>query len=108
MATFKEQLASDVGDVFLNLEEFGELHTIDDREMAIIIDNNELLERQGQGQYADGIYAGQKLIYVAAADFGPPPAHGSFLTIDDGAYTVVEAVAEGDIYAIVVEANRAL
>ncbi len=104
--TFKEQMAKDVGAVFLNPNEFGETHVVDGREMVIVMDNNELLARQRQGQYADGIYAGQKLIYVAAADFGPLPAYGSFFTIDDEGYTVIDAISEGDVYAVTIEANE--
>jgi len=36
--TFKEQLAADVGAVFLNPAEFGETHIVNDKEMAIVID----------------------------------------------------------------------
>lgn len=105
--TFKEQLEADVGAVFLNPLEFGEVHTVDDKEMVITIDDYELSGRQWQaGQCLDGIYVKQRAIYVAAADFGPLPAHGSYLTIDNKGYTVMDAVAEGDLYRIAVEANE--
>lgn len=102
--TFKEQLAADAGTVFLNPREFGEAHTVNGREMVVVIDDNELIGRQGQ--HIDGIYRGQKLVYVAAADFGPLPKQGSIFRLDGGTYTVDSAAAEGDIYSITVSANR--
>lgn len=106
--TFKEQLAADVKGTFLNPKEFGEVHTVDGREMAVVIEDHELQGRQGQELYADGIYAKRKLLYVAAADFGPLPTHRSFFTVDAESYTVIDATAEGDMYAITVEANEGL
>lgn len=103
---FKELLQQDVKNVFLNPAEFGEAHTVEGREMVIVIDDHELLEHQRKtGQCLDGIYDKQRLIYVAAEDIGPLPAQGSFFTIDNESYTVVDAVAEGDIYAITIGAN---
>ena len=106
--SFKELLQQDAKNVFLNPAEFGGAHMVDDREMVIVIDDHELSKRQTQGQYADGIYKKQKLIYMAAADFGPRPTYGSYITIDGEGYTVVDAVAEGDIYAVTIEANRGI
>lgn len=104
--TFKEQLAADVGAVFLNPQEFGETHIVDDKEMVIVIDDYGSSEHQRQaGQYLDGIYTKRRRVYVAAADFGPLPKQGSVLTVDDDEYTVMDAVAEGDIYVITAEAN---
>lgn len=105
--TFKEQLEKDVRTTFLNPKEFGEIHKVDDKEMVIVIDDHALREHPQQaGQHLDGIYAKQRLIYVAAADFGPLPVYGAFFTLDDEGYTVVDAVEEGAMYAITIEANE--
>lgn len=105
--TFKEQLAKDVGAVFLNPEEFGETHVVNGQEMVIIIDNNEQIEREKRvGQSAGGIYANQKLIYVAAADFGALPRQGSKMTLDGERYLVDDAVDEGDVYSLTVSASK--
>lgn len=104
--SFKELLQQDVKNVFLNPAEFGETHMVNDKEMVVVLDDHELLERQIQGQYADGIYMKRRLVYVAAADLGPLPVQGTLFTIDGGDHIVVEAVAEGDIYAVTIEANE--
>ncbi len=105
--TFKELLIQDVKAVFLNPAEFGETHMINGTEMAVIIDNNEQIEREKRGaQQMDGMYMNQKLIYVDAADFGPLPAQGSLFTLDKRKYRVADAISEGGVYSITVEANR--
>lgn len=107
--TFKEQLGADVGAVFLNPVEFGEMHTVNDREMSIVIDGYTASEYQrGTGQYLDGLYTKMRRVYVAAADFGPLPKQGSVFTVDDGDYTVMDAVAEGDMYVITAEVSDSL
>lgn len=104
--TFKEQLAADVGAVFLNPQEFGETHMVDDKEMVIVIDDYSSSEHPRQaGQYLDGLYTKTRQVYVAAADFGPLPKQGSVFTVDDGEYKVMDAVAEGDMYVITAGAN---
>lgn len=107
--TFKEQLAADVGAVFLNPAEFGETHTVNDKEMAIVIDGYASSGRQGgAGQYLDGLYTKMRKVYVAARDFGPLPKQGSVFTVDEGEYTVVDAAMEGVMYVIMAEVSDSL
>ena len=49
---FKEIIQEDSRRVFLNPEEFGELHEISGRKMLIIIDDNEMVERKSGRQRA--------------------------------------------------------
>ena len=99
MMSFKDIIADDVHGVFMNTEEFSETHTVNGIEMAVQIDSNEQIERE--------IYLNQKLIYVAASDFGPLPKQGSILTLDKRTYRVADAVSEDGVYSITIEANRA-
>lgn len=108
MSAFKDIIASDVHGVFLNTEEFSDIHAVNGKEMAVQIDENEQIEREKRfNQNMDGIYVNQKLIYVAASDFGPLPKQGSVLQLDKRTYRVVDAVSEDGIYSITIEANRA-
>ena len=55
--TFKEQLQKDTKAIFFNQKEFSEVHMLNGREVPIIIDNNELLEREKRIQsYEEGIH----------------------------------------------------
>lgn len=106
--TFKEAVASDVHEVFLNIDEFSDTHTVNGVEMAVQIDDNEQIEREKRfNQNMDGLFTNQKLIYVAADDFGPLPKQGTILRLDNRTYTVADAIAEDGVYSITLEANRA-
>lgn len=105
--TFKEIIASDVHTVFLSTAEFSEAHTINGVEMACQEDSNEQIEREKRmNQNMDGLYTNQKLIYVAASDYGPLPKQGTLVTYDNKKYRVADAVSEDGVYSITLEANR--
>ena len=76
--------------------------------MAVLVDENELLERDKakQGGHSDGLYKSRRLIYVAQADFGPRPAIKSVLTLDRVAYRVRDCTAEAGILAIELEVAK--
>ena len=74
MSAFKEMIQNDLKEVFLNPEEFGESHVIDGKEMTIIIDENELVEREKKTiTMAEGLHDKQLLIYVSEEEFGSEP-----------------------------------
>lgn len=106
--SFKECIAADVPNVFLNRLEFADTHTVNGKKMAVLVDENELMERDKakQGGHSDGLYKSRRLIYVAQADFGPRPAIKSVLTLDRVAYRVRDCTAEAGILAIELEAAK--
>lgn len=105
---FKDIVKADVHNIFLNLEEFADTHIVNGNEMPVLIDNNEQIEREKRiNQNTDGIYTNQRLLYVAASDFGPLPKQGSLLTLDKRIFRVEDAIDEDGVYSITLEANRA-
>lgn len=109
--TFKEQIAKDNATVFINTEEFSEIHLINGKEMPCNIDNNEMIDREKRYQYkrslyADGVYLKTVLIYVRADDFGPLPAVGRLITFDKKSYIVSDAINEDGIYSLCLEVNK--
>ena len=108
--TFKDIIRADNSAAFLNPEEFGEAHLIGGRWMNIIIDGNEMIEREkrqsGLQNYRQGIYTKQVLFYVLADDFGPLPSVGRVLSLDREPYLITDAVDENGIYSISLEAVR--
>lgn len=108
MSAFKEIIAEDVHRTFLNIDEFSDIHVVNGKEMPVQIDTNEQIEREKRmSQNADGIFLNQKLIYVAASDFGPMPRQDSILKLDGKIYRVADAVDEYGVYSITIEANKA-
>lgn len=109
--TFKEQIAKDNENVFLNMDEFADYHTINGKRMPCIIDDNEMIDREKRYQYkrslyADGVFLKEMLIFVKAVDFGELPATGRKLTLDKKVYIISDAIDEGGIYSITLEANK--
>ena len=108
MSAFKDIIANDVHQTFLNIDEFSDTHKVNGKNMSVQIDTNEQIEREKRmNQNADGIYMNQKLIYVAASEFGPMPKQGAILNLDGKIYRVADAVDEYGIYSITIEANKA-
>lgn len=108
--SFKEMLKEDILDVFFNPEEFGELHTINRKEMCVIIDDSEQVEREKKREdsreWNQGIYKRKTVLYAIGKDFGPLPAVGKSLLLDGAVYLITAAEDEGGVYAISLEANR--
>ena len=47
MSGFKDGVAADLLGVFINLDEFGEIYRVEGKEIPIVVDNDELKDRQG-------------------------------------------------------------
>ena len=110
--TFKEQIAADNKNVFMNALEFSEEHIIDDKKMLCIVDNNELMARRVKYKYRSKFYVDQVgikdlLIYVRAEDFGALPAIGRTLIFDGKPYIICDAINECGVYSINLEINKA-
>lgn len=104
---FKDMVKRDIGNVFLNPEEFGGLHVVDGKEMNIIIDENELVRREKKYKtLAEGLHKKQLLIYVSGEEFGSPPLIGGMLELDGDYYEVADVADEAGIYSISLEANE--
>ena len=105
--TFKQVMQNDIDRTFFNDEEFSDKHTIDGVSMSVMFDDMENIEREKRMKSKmDGIYVRQILIYVKASEFGPLPAYGRLLNLDGKRYTVVDAIEEGGVYTITLEANK--
>lgn len=104
---FKDMVRQDVKNIFLSPDVFGESHIVDGNEMTIIIDENELTEREKKMKtLAEGLHNKQLLIYVSEDDFGPEPLIGRMLELDGSYYTVTDVANENGIYSISLEARE--
>lgn len=105
--TFKSIIADDCKNVFLNENEFAEIHKINGKPMRAIIDKNELIDRQKGNPHNDGTYEKSILIYVLASECGAKPKIGSRLTLDGKHNLLVKDVTdECGIYSITGEEVR--
>lgn len=107
MMTFKDIIKQDAKTVFMNESEFAEWHTIDGKELLVIVDGNELIEREKRNKALEqGTYAKQVLFFVAASEFGKLPAIGRQMNFDGKRYFVTDAIREGAMYSISLEAVK--
>ena len=68
--SFKEVMKDDVNNTFMNVDEFADMHTVDGKEIPVLVDDNEIIEREKKMKSnMDGVYVKQKIIYVKADDF---------------------------------------
>ncbi len=101
--SFKDDVKSDIADVFFDPGEFAEMHIVNGKEMLISIDEAELTRRAketNRSSYEEGIHKKELLFFVTAKDFGRLPKINSYLTIDNGRFLVANTKAESGVYAI--------
>ena len=111
MLTFKKQIERDNHSVFMNFNEFGEIHKVNGNKKLVIVDENELTEREKRVRNRDGIkgeglHKKQLLFYIEAEKFGPLPSPGNLLNFDGKVYNITDANDEDGIYSISLEAKR--
>lgn len=105
--TFKEQIRADISSVFLNLDEFAATHNVNGKDIPVLVDNNELIEREKKAKSKmDGVNVKTTLIFVKARDYGALPPVGYALRLDGKVYRVTDATNEDGVYSIHLEMNR--
>ena len=77
---FKDMVAADIAATFLNEDFFGEVYRIEGKSIRIVIDNDELKERQGGQDLA--VAESATLFHAAVTDLPPRKAPGSNLNIN--------------------------
>ncbi|MCH5185889.1 MAG: hypothetical protein J1F64_07170 [Oscillospiraceae bacterium] len=100
--TFREAMEDDVKNAFLDIDTFGEIHTVNGEEMVICIQDGVFTEPDGRfsENRKMGIFSNSLTMYVSADNLRKPKA-GAVLDIDGKFYEVIAAINEGGIRRIV-------
>lgn len=109
MSPFKALVKQDAENLFLNPDEFGEVHTVDGRKMVIAIDDYEQQDRSKAVLDAtdfEGIFNNRRLIYVRAREYGALPDIGKVLNLDGTPTRITKATDEDGIYALEIEGTK--
>lgn len=95
--SFKDQVAKDIGGVFINPAEFAEEHSIDGVNVQCVLDSDAFLEQTGldASMDYDGVFFTDKILYIAASFFNRRPIEGQEMRINND-YYIVQKVA-GDM-----------
>lgn len=80
MPGFKDMVAADLLGTFLDVETFGEVYRIEGKEIPIVVDNDELKERQGGQDLA--VAESATLFYARTADLPPRRPAGESLNVN--------------------------
>ena len=105
--TLKEMIADDIQKVFLNLNDFADIHNVDGTEMKAVIDEINADERNLKTTdriIGDSIFKKYLKVYVDAEDYGDKPDVGRrIFTLDEEEYRVIEVDEEMGMYVIYLE-----
>lgn len=104
MNTFKDDVSDDILSVFLECDEFAEIHKVDGLEILAVIDEINADERTLKAKdhvIGDAIFEKYLKVYVKAEDYGDKPTVSRrIFRLDDEIYRVVEVDEEMGMYVI--------
>ena len=100
MSRFKDMVARDALTVFMNMEEFAEVHEINGRRLRCIIDTN---EADTAPSLYEGVYTLLTTVYVLSSEIRVPAVDEVF-TIDNVMFVVKHVSDEDGL--IVIKAER--
>ncbi len=104
---FKDDVKSDIHDVFLDTDEMASVHVVNGKSMAISIDEAELARRTAKkSPYEEGVALNKLLFFVAVSDFGAMPKVNSPLVIDGSRFLVADVRTDSGMYEITIRGGK--
>ena len=107
LVSFKDQIKQDLSDVFLNLDEFADLHRIEGKEVPVVIDSDIMakLSKIGDNRI-HGMDEADMVIMGKASDLPENLDPGRLLNLDGREVIVVTTTSEMGLVQIAVRQNR--
>lgn len=102
--SFKEQIQKDLDAVFLNLDEFAELHHIEGVQIPVVIDDDRL-QNLKQGQIL-GLVEADMLLMGKKSDFPANLAPGRLLNVDGREMIVANSGCDMGLVEVALNQNR--
>lgn len=105
--SFKDQIKQDLSDIFLNLDEFADLHRIEGKEVPVVIDSDIMakLSKIGDNRI-HGMDEADMVIMGKASDLSENLDPGRLLNLDGREVIVVTTTSEMGLVQIAVRQNR--
>ena len=105
--SFKDQIKQDFSDIFLNLDEFADLHRIEGKEVPVVIDSDIMakLSKIGDNRI-HGMDEADMVIMGKASDLPENLDPGRLLNLDGREVIVVTTTSEMGLVQIAVRQNR--
>lgn len=104
---FKDQIKQDLSDIFLNLDEFADLHRIEGKEVPVVIDSDIMakLSKIGDNRI-HGMDEADMVIMGKASDLPENLDPGRLLNLDGREVIIVTTTSEMGLVQIAVRQNR--
>lgn len=105
--SFKDQIKQDLSDIFLNMDEFADLHRIEGKEVPVVIDSDIMakLSKIGDNRI-HGLDEADMVIMGKASDLPENLDPGRLLNLDGREVIVVTTTSEMGLVQIAVRQNR--
>lgn len=89
MISFKEQVEKDNFDVFLNGEEFAEIHILNGNKCQCILESDSMVKGLSTGNTSyPMLYGSDLIVYVLEKDLNEVPVYGQTFIVDKHLYLV--------------------
>ena len=102
--SFKEQIMADLDAVFLNLDEFAELHRVEGKEIAVVMDNDQM-NKLKKGQIL-GLIEADILLMGKEADFPAELEPGRMVNLDGREMLIVNSGRDLGLVEVALSQNR--
>lgn len=102
--SFKDQIQQDLDAVFLNTDEFAELHRIEGKEIPVVVDNDQLVKLK-QGQIL-GLVEADLLLMGKESDFPADMEPGRLLNVDGRELIVAASGTDMGLIEVALRQNR--
>lgn len=102
--SFKEQILADLEAVFLNLDEFAELHRVEGKEIAVVMDNDQM-NKLKKGQIL-GLIEADYLLMGKEADFPAELEPGRMINLDGREMLIVNSGRDLGLVEVALSQNR--
>ena len=102
--SFKDDILTDLDEVFLNLDEFAEEHTSEGKKISVVM-NNDQLETLKEGQIL-GLVEADMVIFAKVKDLPTDLDPGRFLNVDGRELIVVKAGRNMGLAEVALRQNR--
>lgn len=102
--SFKEQIQQDLDNVFLNLDDFAEIHRIEGKQIAVVVDSDQL-NKLKQGQIL-GLVEADMLLYGRESDLPANLEPGRLLNVDGRELIVSDSGKNMGLVEIALRQNR--
>ena len=101
--SLKDRILEDINSVFLNLEDFGETHTVDGKSIVCVFDDDALKIRSGSNELS--VSESTLLLFAKESDLGKRKVVGEDIMIDGRIYIVDDWKVNLGIAEVVLHQN---